>query len=56
MLLDEFAPWRWLLIRDNQGTVRSLVNVIVLSQALRNHGETMKQGNHGGTSVDAFHK
>src|SRR4029077_7748101 len=43
-LLYDFAPWRRLLIRDNQRTVRSLVNVIVLGLPLRNDSEPKKKG------------
>ena len=43
-LLDDFAPWRRLLIRDNQLTVGSLVNVIILGLAICNHSETKKKG------------
>ena len=44
LLLYDFAPWRRLLIRDNQLTVRTLVNVIILGLALCNHSETKKKG------------
>jgi hypothetical protein len=43
-LFYDFASWRGLLIRDNQLTVGSLVNVVVLGLALCNHGETKKKG------------
>ena len=33
-LLYDFATWRWLLVRDNQHTVGSLVKVIFLGLAL----------------------
>jgi hypothetical protein len=42
-LFYDFASWRGFLIRDNQPTIRSLVNVIVLGLALCNHSETEKQ-------------
>ena len=41
--LYDFTPWRWLLIRDNQLTVGTLVNVVVLGVALCNHSETKKK-------------
>ena len=43
-LLYDFAPWRWLLIRDNQLTVGTFVNVVILGLALCNHSETKKKG------------
>jgi len=39
-----FTPRRWFLIRDNQLTLRAFLKVVILSPALRNHGETTKQG------------
>jgi len=41
-LFYDFAPWRRLLIRDNQLTVGILVTVIFLGVALCNHSETKK--------------
>jgi hypothetical protein len=43
LLLYDFATWRGLLIRDNQLTVGTLVNVIFLGLALCNN-ETKKNG------------
>jgi len=37
-------PWWRLLIRDNQLTVWSLVNVIILGLGLCNYSETKKEG------------
>jgi hypothetical protein len=42
-LLYDFAPWRRLLIRDNQLTIGTLVNVIILGLILCNHSETKKK-------------
>src|SRR5215813_5923080 len=42
--LDDFAPWRWLLIRDNQLTFGAFVKVVILGLALCDHGETKKKG------------
>src|SRR5215813_4846028 len=47
MLSDDLALWRWLLVRDNQSTIGSLVNVIFLGMALRKHGETKTKGQTG---------
>jgi len=44
LLLYDFAPWRRLLVRDNQLTVGIVVNVIFLGLALCNHSETEKKG------------
>ena len=44
LLLYDFASWRGLLVRDDQLTVGTLVNVIVLSMPWRNHSETKKKG------------
>ena len=44
MLSDDFASWGRLLIRDNQSTIGSLVNVIILGVGLGNHSKTKKQG------------
>ena len=41
-LFYDFAPWRRLLIRENQLTVGILVTVIFLGVALCNHSETKK--------------
>ena len=43
-LLYDCATWRRLFIRDNKLTAGSLINVIVLSLALCNHGESKKEG------------
>ncbi len=43
-LFYDFAPWRRLLIRDNQLTIGTLVNVIILGPALCDHSETKKKG------------
>jgi hypothetical protein len=43
-LVYDFAPWRRLLIRDDQLIIGTLVNVIFLGLALCNHGETNKKG------------
>jgi hypothetical protein len=55
-LLYDLAPRRWLLVRDNQRTVGSLVDVIVPGLGLGNYGDTKKKGNQSCTSVEAFHK
>jgi hypothetical protein len=44
LLLYDFAPWRRLLVRDNQLTVGILVNVLFLGLAFCNHSETKKKG------------
>src|SRR6266550_252876 len=44
LLFYDFAPWRRLLIRDNQLTVGVLVNVMFLGLALCNHSQTKKKG------------
>ena len=54
MLSDDLAPWGWLLVRDNQSTIGSLVNVILVGVGLGNHGETNKNGNQ--SRIDALHK
>src|SRR5262245_16429722 len=55
MLSDDFAPRRWLLIRDDQSTTGSLVNVIILGLGL-DRSQTKRQGNQSCTSDDTFHK
>ena len=49
----DFAPWRRLLIRDNELSVGIVVNVTFLGLALRDHGKTSQKGNQ--SRVDAFH-
>jgi hypothetical protein len=44
MLSDNFASWGRLPIRDNQGTIGSLIDVIVLGLAWCEHSETKKKG------------
>ena len=52
----DFAFWGRLLIRDNQATIGSPVNVIVLGLALRDHNETEEEGNRSRTSNNVFHR
>src|SRR4030095_15972223 len=56
LLLYDFAPWRRLLIRDNQLALGAFVKVVIRCLALRKRGESQKEGNQSCTSVDAFHK
>jgi len=44
MLSDDLAPWGWLLVRDNQSTIGSLVDVILLGVAFCDHTETEDKG------------
>jgi hypothetical protein len=54
--LYDFAPRRWLFVCDNQRTVGSLVNEVVLGLDLGDRSEPKEKGNQRCTSVDAFHK
>ena len=55
-LLYDCAAWGRLLVRDNQVTFGSLVNVVILGAALSDASETEKKGNQYRTSNDAVHK
>ena len=44
MLSDNFAPWWWLLVRDNKLTFGSFVNVVLVGLALSAGDETEKNG------------
>jgi hypothetical protein len=44
LLSYDFAPWRRLLIRDNQLSIGIVVSVTFLGLALCSHSETKKEG------------
>jgi hypothetical protein len=41
---NDFAPWRWLLIRNNHLSIGAVVDVIILGPAFCYHGESKKNG------------
>jgi hypothetical protein len=45
----DLAPWRRLLIRDNQLTFGAFVKIVILGLAIRNHGETKKRAKQNAT-------